>query len=878
MKSAVFFLVVLLTLALNANAADTVCSADTDHNGTVDSWCTSKVDDEDLDGVPTSLDCDDHDYHVVNDGAWYQKSGDTAGHLRKCNSNGSWDVSATDFTATGLDEHTGSGRAFYVDCSTGSDSNNCTWGSPCASFKNFSKYYNPGSQPASYIRLMNSGDVAYIKNCSNLTTTYSTGDSSNATAMLWLQGPSDGTSSNKITVKAYPGHEWWNGKAKLSPSNIFAIRISGVRYVDLRGLELSGGGVRLEDGGHYADHVTLSDMFVHGARGSQNNNVAGVSVLTGINMLVERSDFYDNYDANSFPSTSDNNSDIVVFDGPDSSWRYNRFTHTAAGQANCLKFKHNHNLAQNSPVQNVTGNLFMNCSTSGNPYALGSGMSIDAKNNRFIGTPSGTPQIYLSDLGGQTDYSHAINISNNYFSSKLAFSYQITSNWNPSTGATCSDCNPENTFTFEKNVVEGSGATNFSICPYGSDPFYTRIITGGKLTIRNNCYPASFSAGVFSQSSSGLGCNVPSDTNFSSGQNYNSCASFQSAWTGAGSGDTCASFSTNSDNQVLSGCDVTYGWAQNDGVATPTPTPTSTATNTPTATPTNAPTNTPVPSWDVGFFFRDTQGYCASDPSYGTYARSQDSGTGDVYDTSRVVNGQTVHFGTTGGNPGDSRRNRDSGLCSLGLAGKTQMGNASSINGVPAPARWRVDLPHTGDYDIRLAIGEAAGFQSPTNQKVRIYDNTTLKATITYLGTLTAGHYVDANGVEHNSAAAWAASNSSVRLNFTTTTLFMDYGYGDGVTDGITNVALLRISEASAGPTPTPTATNTPTNTPTATNTPTPTNTPLSPTPTPTNTPTPTSTFTPTPTNTPTPTPTPTVTPLPVSASISILRLKGSKP
>ena len=206
------------------------------------------------------------------------------------------------------------------------------------------------------------------------------------------------------------------------------------------------------------------------------------------------------------------------------------------------------------------------------------------------------------------------------------------------------------------------------------------------------------------------------------------------------------------------------------------------------------------------------------------------------------------------------------------------MGNASSINGVPAPARWRVDLPHTGDYDIRLAIGEAAGFQSPTNQKVRIYDNTTLKATITYLGTLTAGHYVDANGVEHNSAAAWAASNSSIRLNFTTTTLFMDYGYGDGVTDGITNVALLRISEASAGPTPTPTATNTPTNTPTATNTPTPTNTPLSPTPTPTNTPTPTSTFTPTPTNTPTPTPTPTVTPLPVSASISILRLKGSKP
>lgn len=235
-------------------------------------------------------------------------------------------------------------------------------------------------------------------------------------------------------------------------------------------------------------------------------------------------------------------------------------------------------------------------------------------------------------------------------------------------------------------------------------------------------------------------------------------------------------------------------------------------------------------SWDKGFFFRDSSGYCGSDPSYGGYARSKDSGTGDTYPTSRTINGSSVTFGSTA-DPGDSRRDRDSSLCSIGLSGLTFEANSAG-----SPALWRVDLPSAGTYDIRFALGRPFAFGSPGKQKACIFDDTTQLFCCTLNTDLTAGHYLDANCTDHSSPTNWSNNNTAVRATFSTTTLILKYGFGDGSTSGETMVDLLRITSVDATPTPTATPTNTNTPTPTATNTPTPT---------PTSTPTPTPTATP---------------------------------
>ena len=564
-------LLLVLLLCSQAWGADTECATDDDHNGTVDFWCAGS--DADNDGVASSLDCDDNNYHIRNDNRWYQKNGDTTGHLRKCNSDGTWDVAATNYTATGLNESTGSGRAFYVDCSTGNDSNPCTWASPCATFKNFVKYYNAPSEPASYIRQMAAGDVAYVLNCSNLTTTYSTGDVSYPTGQFWLQNTS-GTSSNKITLKAYPGHEFTG--AKLNASGVPPIKISGVQYFVTSGIDTTG--IYTEDGAVLPINADIGDMLIHGADGSQSNNVAGAKILNGTSTSIHHSDFYDNYDHTNFPGTTENNSDVVIFDSPNVDIRYNRFTHSALLQANCLKLKHNKNQGLTTPRATLIGNVCLNATTATNSYSWGFGMAVDFENNRTIGTSSGSPQIYMADLGGATDFSAATIIRNNYFGSRYALDFKGSVNWNATTGGTCTGCGTLNNITFDENVVDdltGGSDTLIDICRYGSDTYHTSLIGGAKISVVNNCYDtaAAFSAGIFANSSTGNGCNANEGAgNYNTGASYSTFA----GWTGAGydSGSVSNAITVNTSRQVTAGCDASYGWADAGGAPTPTPTPT----------------------------------------------------------------------------------------------------------------------------------------------------------------------------------------------------------------------------------------------------------------------------------------------------------------
>jgi hypothetical protein len=76
-----------------------------------------------------------------------------------------------------------------------------------------------------------------------------------------------------------------------------------------------------------------------------------------------------------------------------------------------------------------------------------------------------------------------------------------------------------------------------------------------------------------------------------------------------------------------------------------------------------------------------------------------------------------------------------------------------------------MSLPAAGTYALTLALGDQS---SQIRGSATIYDGATLLATISTAtnGTGAAGHFVDANGTEFASAAAWVSGNAPLNLTF----------------------------------------------------------------------------------------------------------------
>jgi hypothetical protein len=88
---------------------------------------------------------------------------------------------------------------------------------------------------------------------------------------------------------------------------------------------------------------------------------------------------------------------------------------------------------------------------------------------------------------------------------------------------------------------------------------------------------------------------------------------------------------------------------------------------------------------------------------------------------------------------------------------------------------YRIDLPATGQYSIRLALGDATSNQ--TGLKCELLDNTTVFATPVNNGNLLpAGDYIDATGVIRTSEADWTANNAAVLRTFTSTIFIIRVG------------------------------------------------------------------------------------------------------
>lgn len=184
---------------------------------------------------------------------------------------------------------------------------------------------------------------------------------------------------------------------------------------------------------------------------------------------------------------------------------------------------------------------------------------------------------------------------------------------------------------------------------------------------------------------------------------------------------------------------------------------------------------------DIILSFRATAGFVTD--AVGTYVLG-----GDTYPTTR--GGFT--FGWTSGSAGTDRdgADRDATVTDKRLAG-IQYGIGGS------QCTFRVDLPSTGNYTVRLANGDTGADQSSSKQYIEIFDNATSKLVIDKPTGPAQDHYYDATGVDRTEAA-WPGSNApSASLSFATTTFFIQLGsVANG--SGYTVLAHLQITTVAA--------------------------------------------------------------------------------
>lgn len=159
-------------------------------------------------------------------------------------------------------------------------------------------------------------------------------------------------------------------------------------------------------------------------------------------------------------------------------------------------------------------------------------------------------------------------------------------------------------------------------------------------------------------------------------------------------------------------------------------------------------------AWAKGFNFRSTSGY-VTDGTDETYVLAADS-----YPVTR--NGVT--FGLSGAVTGAA--DRDSAL-DRRLAGIVFCDNSGS------QYTFRVDLPATGNYRIRLALGDAGGAQG--YQYVQVKDDTSVLFAVDDTDGTAEDNFDDAGG-NNRAAAAWPTDNVAVDHTFATTTLLVLVG------------------------------------------------------------------------------------------------------
>lgn len=139
--------------------------------------------------------------------------------------------------------------------------------------------------------------------------------------------------------------------------------------------------------------------------------------------------------------------------------------------------------------------------------------------------------------------------------------------------------------------------------------------------------------------------------------------------------------------------------------------------------------------------------------------------SGDNYPVTR--NGITFGWDVDGATFTQGR-DRDSGI-DVRFAG-----TVFSVD-VATPAPVRIDLPSSGGWTIRVALGDAT--YARTNLHLSLKDDNTEFATVVG-DTSGANQYIDATAVNRTSPADWVSNNVALSHTFTSTILRLVLGNG----------------------------------------------------------------------------------------------------
>jgi hypothetical protein len=484
-------LLCLLLLAGNAWAADTHLCADDDKNGTIDILKGVGVPDRDCDGelsvADGGYDCDDTNPRIFNN--QYVRVSST---LYKQCVNGSYSSD----TSAQLCER---GTCYYVDTDTGSDANDCSWASPCASF---AKLTTGGS-------IAMAADTAiYLKGSADYTTyTARTPDGGDGCNRIGWESEAAGTSSaSKNIIALYP-----TSTANLSPNCpnttdcCKGVKVGHNNWI-VRDLDINGffnSGVLITNG---ADNIEVENVRIYDIQGEAANNIACFNACDGCDSLDVHHIFgYDCYDPTKTASGDDRqNVGIVNFFGnsQDQVVRYSRIGYSVAPESSPyekggfgIRWKHGNQPSDmtlyNKALGNITSNVTYGIAANGAKTTVQGNLVLDVPLCFASLDQAGGDGYFLDGLAFEDNTCVTIDSS---VGTNRAVAFGGAYTTTPTIANSIARnviYNNETSYSSERNMVR--------VNPYGTTAEYTAMITNGYLQIENNCYyNPTYSAGGLS--------------------------------------------------------------------------------------------------------------------------------------------------------------------------------------------------------------------------------------------------------------------------------------------------------------------------------------------------------------------------------------------
>lgn len=547
---------------------DRQCSGhDKDGDGYTDDGSTS------LSGH-TETDCDDLDRRVIP-GAYVPNSFSSPTGYKLCQTNGSYGSTVLNAT-TPLCEKTGSGHCYYVSFASGNDTTgNGSYATPWKTMRMVG-HWNSGA-PSGHVDLV-AGDVVYLKDGGNYTDKYGAGEGDSSQAAITIFGTS-GTSSDKITIKRYPGATVKFNPSCNSGTPCRFTNITDSAYVVLDDLEITTAYSAPIYGPGGANNLEISRVLCYTNDGVGGNNMSCVN-WTGSNTInIHNSVFYDNADSSITDGQNSNTGNVVVF-GSATDGRAVSFVDNVSFWTNpvatstwkhgfCFKFKHG--CSGVGCLFTFKNNVMWQCREGMNMDTS----NVRAFNNRIFDSEN---PLRWENQGGTTACPHDVQIKNWTIVNNTVGDGNGLLKYNPDDQ--CSDASllsltdsvidTPQTLSTERNI--------FRMCSNCSDADFTKYVTGGLIQFERNCYNSRTTA-----LSSTDGFNIFGDNSSNSLGSRNSLT----MWKALGYDTTSFEEDPSFDSSHVATSPNCSGKGWSTVAATPTPTP--------TATPTPTPTPTPVP-------------------------------------------------------------------------------------------------------------------------------------------------------------------------------------------------------------------------------------------------------------------------------------------